>query len=424
MSVQVEKLENNMAKQTIEFAAEEFVAATTKAYNKNKNQISVPGFRKGKVPQAMVEKMYSASMFYEEAANDLIPGAYEAAAKESGLDITSYPEIDVVQMEKGKNFIFTAEVALRPEVELGAYKGVEIEKVITEVTDEDMEEEIKKVQEQNSREVTVERVAENGDTVMIDYAGSVDGVAFDGGTAEGQALVLGSGTFIPGFEEQLIGAAAGADVDVNVTFPEEYHAKDLAGKAALFKVKVHEVKTKEYPEVDDEFAQDVSDFETLAEYKEDLKKRLEERKAETAKAERQQKVMNIVVENAKMDIPEAMVKKSTDDMMNQYAQDLAAQGLSMDIYFQYTGMTPQQLAEQMKPQALANIKNRLVLDAIAAAENVEITDEEIEAEIKRLAETWKMEADKVREYMDVDLMRKDMSAQKALDMITDAAVEK
>ena len=424
MSVQVEKLENNMAKLTIEVAAEEFVAATTKAYNKNKNQISVPGFRKGKVPKAMVEKMYGASMFYEEAANDLIPGAYEAAAKESGLDITSYPEIDVVQMEKGKNFIFTAEVALRPEVELGAYKGVEIEKVITEVTDEDMEEEIKKVQEQNSREVTVERVAENGDTVMIDYAGSVDGVAFDGGTAEGQALVLGSGTFIPGFEEQLIGAAAGADVDVNVTFPEEYHAKDLAGKAALFKVKVHEVKTKEYPEVDDEFAQDVSDFETLAEYKEDLKKRLEERKAETAKAERQQKVMNIVVENAKMDIPEAMVKKSTDDMMNQYAQDLAAQGLSMDIYFQYTGMTPQQLAEQMKPQALANIKNRLVLDAIAAAENVEITDEEIEAEIKRLAETWKMEADKVREYMDVDLMRKDMSAQKALDMITDAAVEK
>ena len=424
MSVQVEKLENNMAKLTIEVAAEEFVAATTKAYNKNKIQISVPGFRKGKVPQAMVEKMYGASMFYEEAANDLIPGAYEAAAKESGLDITSYPEIDVVQMEKGKNFIFTAEVALRPEVELGAYKGVEIEKVITEVTDEDMEEEIKKVQEQNSREVTVERVAENGDTVMIDYAGSVDGVAFDGGTAEGQALVLGSGTFIPGFEEQLIGAAAGADVDVNVTFPEEYHAKDLAGKAALFKVKVHEVKTKEYPEVDDEFAQDVSDFETLAEYKEDLKKRLEERKAETAKAERQQKVMNIVVENAKMDIPEAMVKKSTDDMMNQYAQDLAAQGLSMDIYFQYTGMTPQQLAEQMKPQALANIKNRLVLDAIAAAENVEITDEEIEAEIKRLAETWKMEADKVREYMDVDLMRKDMSAQKALDMITDAAVEK
>ena len=371
MSVQVEKLENNMAKLTIEVAAEEFVAATTKAYNKNKNQISVPGFRKGKVPQAMVEKMYGASMFYEEAANDLIPGAYEAAAKESGLDITSYPEIDVVQMEKGKNFIFTAEVALRPEVELGAYKGVEIEKVITEVTDEDMEEEIKKVQEQNSREVTVERVAENGDTVMIDYAGSVDGVAFDGGTAEGQALVLGSGTFIPGFEEQLIGAAAGADVDVNVTFPEEYHAKDLAGKAALFKVKVHEVKTKEYPEVDDEFAQDVSDFETLAEYKEDLKKRLEERKAETAKAERQQKVMNIVVENAKMDIPEAMVKKSTDDMMNQYAQDLAAQGLSMDIYFQYTGMTPQQLAEQMKPQALANIKNRLVLDAIAAAENME-----------------------------------------------------
>lgn len=424
MSVQVEKLEKNMAKLTIEVTAEEFAAATTKAYHKNKNQISVPGFRKGKVPQAMVEKMYGPSIFYEDAANDIIPGAYEKAAKESGLDITSYPDIDVVQIEKGKPFIFTAEVALRPEVELGEYKGVEIEKVSTEITEEDIEAEIKKVQEQNSREVTVERAAENGDTVVIDYAGSVDGVAFDGGTAEGQELVLGSNTFIPGFEDQLVGAAAGADVDVNVTFPEEYHAKDLAGKAALFKVKVHEVKTKEYPEVDDEFAQDVSDFETLAEYKEDLKKHLEERKVQEAKSEKQQKVMDVVVGNAKMDIPDAMVKKSTDDMMNQYAQELGAQGLSMDVYFQYTGMTPQQLAEQLKPQALANIKNRLVLDAIVAAENIEITDEDIEAEIKNLAETWKMEADKVREYMDVDVMRKDMSAQKALEMITEAAVEK
>ncbi len=424
MSVQIEKLENNMAKLTIEVAAEEFVAATAKAYHKNKNQISVQGFRKGKAPQAIIEKLYGASIFYEDAANDLIPGAYEAAAKESGLDITSYPSIDVVQVEKGKPFIFTAEVALRPDVELGEYKGVEIEKVSAEVTEEDIEAEIKKVQEQNAREVTVDRPAENGDTVMIDYEGSVDGELFEGGSAEGYGLVLGSGSFIPGFEDQLIGASAGADVDVHVTFPEAYHADDLAGKEALFKVKVHEVKTKDYPIVDDEFAQDVSDFDTLEEYKEDLKKTLAEKKAQEAKAEKQQKVMDVVVGNAKMDIPEAMVRKSTDDMMNQYAQELGAQGLSMDVYFKYTGMTPQQLAEQLKPQALANIKNRLVLDAIVAAENIEITDEEIEAEIQRLAESWNMEADKVRSYMDVDLMRNDMSAQKALEMITDAAVEK
>ena len=424
MSVQVEKLENNMAKLTIEVAAEEFVAATKKAYNKNKNQISIQGFRKGKAPQALIEKLYGASIFYEDAANDLIPGAYEAAAKESGLDITSYPSIDVVQVEKGKPFIFTAEVALRPDVELGEYKGVEIEKVSAEVTEEDIEAEIKKVQEQNAREVTVDRPAENGDTVMIDYEGSVDGELFEGGSAEGYGLVLGSGSFIPGFEDQLVGASAGADVDVHVTFPEAYHAEDLAGKEALFKVKVHEVKAKDYPIVDDEFAQDVSDFDTLEEYKEDLKKNLAEKKVQEAKAEKQQKVMDVVVANAKMDIPEAMVRKSTDDMMNQYAQELGAQGLSMDVYFKYTGMTPQQLAEQLKPQALANIKNRLVLDAIVAAENIEITDEEIEAEIQRLAESWNMEADKVREYMDTDLMRNDMSAQKALEMITDAAVEK
>ena len=424
MSVQVEKLENNMAKLTIEVAAEEFVAATKKAYNKNKNQISVQGFRKGKAPQALIEKLYGASIFYEDAANDLIPGAYEAAAKESGLDITSYPSIDVVQVEKGKPFIFTAEVALRPDVELGEYKGVEIEKVSAEVTEEDIEAEIKKVQEQNAREVTVDRPAENGDTVMIDYEGSVAGELFEGGSAEGYGLVLGSGSFIPGFEDQLVGASAGADVDVHVTFPEAYHAEDLAGKEALFKVKVHEVKAKDYPIVDDEFAQDVSDFDTLEEYKEDLKKNLAEKKVQEAKAEKQQKVMDVVVANAKMDIPEAMVRKSTDDMMNQYAQELGAQGLSMDVYFKYTGMTPQQLAEQLKPQALANIKNRLVLDAIVAAENIEITDEEIEAEIQRLAESWNMEADKVREYMDTDLMRNDMSAQKALEMITDAAVEK
>ena len=423
MSVQVEKLEKNMAKLTIEVEAEKFVAETVKVYNKNKNQISVQGFRKGKAPQALIEKLYGAGIFYEEAADALIQQVYGDAVKESGLDIVSYPSIELVQVEKGKPFIFTAEVAVRPEVELGQYMGVEIEKVETEVTEEELEAEIKRLQDQNSREITVERPAENGDTVVIDYVGSVDGVEFEGGKGENYPLVLGSNSFIPGFEEQLVGAAADADVDVNVTFPEEYHAEELAGKAALLKVKVHEVKTKEYPEVDDEFAQDISDFDTLAEFKEDLMKRLAERKAETANAEKQQKVMDVVVGSAKMDIPDAMVQKSVDDMMNQYAQQLSSQGLSMDVYFKYTGMTPVQLAEQFKPQALANIKNRLVLDAIVAAENIEVTEEDIDKEVNRMAEAWKLEPAKVKELIEEDV-RKDYAAQKALEIITDAAVEK
>ena len=423
MSVQVEKLEKNMAKLTIEVEAEKFVAETVKVYNKNKNQISVQGFRKCKAPQALIEKLYGAGIFYEEAADALIQQVYGDAVKESGLDIVSYPSIELVQVEKGKPFIFTAEVAVRPEVELGQYMGVEIEKVETEVTEEELEAEIKRLQDQNSREITVERPAENGDTVVIDYVGSVDGVEFEGGKGENYPLVLGSNSFIPGFEEQLVGAAADADVDVNVTFPEEYHAEELAGKAALFKVKVHEVKTKEYPEVDDEFAQDISDFDTLAEFKEDLMKRLAERKAETANAEKQQKVMDVVVGSAKMDIPDAMVQKSVDDMMNQYAHQLSSQGLSMDVYFKYTGMTPVQLAEQFKPQALANIKNRLVLDAIVAAENIEVTEEDIDKEVNRMAEAWKLEPAKVKELIEEDV-RKDYAAQKALEIITDAAVEK
>ena len=423
MNVQVEKLENNMAKLTVEVEAEKFVAATVKVYNKQKNQINVQGFRKGKAPQAIIEKMYGAGIFYEDAADALIQEVYGDAARESGLDIVSYPAIDVVQIEKGKNFIFTAEVAVRPEVELGQYMGVEIEKVDTEVTEEDIEAEIKRLQNQQAREITVERAAELGDTVVIDYVGSVDGVEFEGGKGENYPLELGSGSFIPGFEDQLVGAAAGADVDVNVTFPEEYHADDLAGKAALFQVKVHEVKTKELPEADDEFAQDISDFDTLAEFKEDLAKRLAAGKEEDAKAERQQKVMDIVVANAQMDIPAAMVQKNVDDMMNQWAQQLQAQGIPMDVYFQYTGATPAQVAEQFRPQALANIKNRLVLDAIVAAENITVTDEDIDAEVKRMADMWKMDFDKVKELIAEDVI-KDYAAQKALEIITAAAVEK
>ena len=423
MNVQVEKLENNMAKLTVEVEAEKFVAATVKVYNKQKNQISVQGFRKGKAPQAIIEKMYGVGVFYEEAADALIQEVYGDAARESGLDIVSYPAIDVVQIEKGKNFIFTAEVAVRPEVELGQYMGVEIEKVDTEVTEEDIEAEIKRLQNQQAREITVERAAELGDTVVIDYVGSIDGVEFEGGKGENYPLELGSNSFIPGFEDQLVGAVAGADVDVNVTFPEEYHADDLAGKAALFQVKVHEVKAKELPVADDEFAQDISDFDTLAEFKEDLAKRLADAKKETAAAERQQKVMDIVVANAKMDIPAAMVQKNVDDMMNQWAQQLQSQGIPMDVYFQYTGATPAQVAEQFRPQALANIKNRLVLDAIVAAENITVTEEDINKEVQRMADMWKMDFDKVKELIEEDVV-KDYAAQKALEVITAAAVEK
>ena len=423
MNVQVEKLENNMAKLTVEVEAEKFVAATVKVYNKQKNQINVQGFRKGKAPQAIIEKMYGAGIFYEEAADALIQEVYGDAARETGLDIVSYPAIDVVQIEKGKNFIFTAEVAVRPEVELGQYMGVEIEKVETEVTEEEIEAEIKRLANQQAREITVERAAELGDTVVIDYVGSVDGVEFVGGKGENYPLELGSNSFIPGFEDQLVGAVAGADVDVNVTFPEEYHADDLAGKAALFQVKVHEVKAKELPVVDDEFAQDISDFDTLAEFKEDLAKRLADAKKETAASERQQKVMDIVVANAKMDIPAPMVQKSVDDMMNQWAQQLQAQGIPMDVYFEYTGATPAQVAEQFRPQALANIKNRLVLDAIVAAENVTVTEEDINKEVQRMADMWKMDFDKVKELIEEDVV-KDYAAQKALEIITAAAVEK
>ena len=423
MNEQVEKLEKNMAKLTVEVEAEKFVAATVKVYNKQKNQINVQGFRKGKAPQAIIEKMYGAGIFYEDAADALIQEVYGDAARESGLDIVSYPAIDVVQIEKGKNFIFTAEVAVRPEVELGQYMGVEIEKVDTEVTEEDMAAELKRLQNQQAREITVERAAELGDTVVIDYVGSVDGVEFEGGKGENYPLELGSNSFIPGFEDQLVGAAAGADVDVNVTFPEEYHADDLAGKAALFQVKVHEVKAKELPELDDEFAQDISDFDTLAEFKEDLAKRLADGKKETAAAEKQQKVMDIVVANAKMDIPDAMVQKNVDDMMNQWAQQLQSQGIPMDVYFQYTGATPAQVAEQFRPQALANIKNRLVLDAIVAAENIVVTEEDINSEVQKMADMWKMDFDKVKELIEEDV-KKDFAAQKALEAITAAAIEK
>lgn len=427
MSVQIEMLEKNMAKLTIDVPAAEFEKAITKAYNKNKGQISIPGFRKGKVPQIMVERMYGPAIFYEEAANFVMPEAYEKAAEESNLEIVSRPVVNVTQMEKGKDFIFTAEVAIKPEVALGEYKGIEVEKTEIEVTDEEVDAEIKKTQEQNSREITVERPAENGDTVVIDYAGTIDGAAFDGGSAQGHSLVLGSNSFIPGFEDQLVGAAAGSNVDVHVTFPEDYHAKELAGKEAVFACTVHEVKTKEYPEIDDEFAQDVSEFDTLAEYKEDVKKNILSRKETEAKSAKQQKVMDKIIENATMEIPDAMVDTQAAGMVDEYAQRLSYQGLSMDQYFKFTGMNAQTLKEQLKPQALKNIQSRLVLEAIIAAENIEVSEDELNAEIEKMASMYQMEVDKVKELLgdaEKENIKKDLAAQKAVEFVTDAAVEK
>ena len=427
MSVQVEKLEHNMAKLTITVPAETFNKAITQAYKKMKNQISIPGFRKGKVPQAMVEKMYGAGMFYEDAANIVIPEEYDKALAEvKDIKITSQPAIDVTQMEKGKEFIFTAEVATKPEVTLGQYKGIEVPETKVEVTDEEIEAELKKVQEQNAREITVDRPAENGDTVVIDFEGSVDGEVFEGGTAENHPLVLGSGSFIPGFEDQLVGAVADSDVEVNVTFPEDYQAKELAGKAAVFKVKVHEIKKKELPEINDEFAQDVSEFDTLDEYKEDVKKGIAEQKEKAVRQEKQEKIIRQIVENAEMDIPDPMVITQTRQMMDQFAQQMQSNGLSMAQYYQFTGLTPDGLLEQMKPQAQKNIENRLVLEAIAAAEGITASEEEVEKEFANIAERYGLTVDKVKEIFadeETENIKSDIAAQKALDMITEAAVE-
>ena len=427
MSVQVEKLEHNMAKLTITVPAETFNKAITQAYKKMKNQISIPGFRKGKVPQAMVEKMYGAGMFYEDAANIVIPEEYDKALAEvKDIKITSQPAIDVTQMEKGKDFIFTAEVATKPGVTLGQYKCIEVPENKVEVTDAEIEAELKKVQEQNAREITVDRPAENGDTVVIDFEGSVDGEVFEGGTAENHSLVLGAGSFIPGFEDQLVGATVDSDVEVNVTFPEDYQAKDLAGKAAVFKVKVHEIKKKELPEINDEFAQDVSEFDTLDEYKEDVKKGIAEQKEKAVRQEKQEKIIRQIVENAEMDIPDPMVITQTRQMMDQFAQQMQSNGLSMAQYYQFTGLTPDGLLEQMKPQAQKNIENRLVLEAIAAAEGITASEEEVEKEFANIAERYGLTVDKVKEIFadeETENIKSDIAAQKALDMITEAAVE-
>ena len=402
MSFKVEQLEEkNMVKLVIEASAEEFEAGLNAAYNKNKNKISVPGFRKGKAPRKMIEQLYGSQIFFEDAANEIIPDAYADAAKESGLDIVSQPKVSIEQLEAGKPFIFAAEVAVRPEVELGEYKGVEVTKADAEVTDADVEEELKKVQDQNSRTVSVEdRAVKDGDMTVIDFEGFIDGEAFDGGKGENYPLTIGSHSFIDTFEEQMIGMNIGEEKELNVTFPEDYHAENLKGKPATFKVTVKEIKEKQLPELDDDFAQDVSDFDTLAEYKDDLKKKIAERKESEAKAKKESEAIEKVVEAAKMDIPQAMIDTQVNRMLEDFAMRLQQQGLSVEQYFQYTGMTADKIMEEMKPEAVKRIKNSLVLEAVAKAENIEVSEEEFEAELQKMADMYKMEIEKIKEFME------------------------
>ena len=418
MSVQVENLEKNMAKLTIEVDAAEVEKAIQAAYMKEKKSISVPGFRKGKVPRQMIEKMYGAGIFYEEAVNTLIQENYPAAADESGIDIVSRPSIEVVQIETGKPFIFTAEVAVKPEVKLGKYLGVQVTKVDTEVTDEEVDAALEKERGNNARTVSVtDRPVAVGDTAVIDFEGFVDGVAFEGGKGENHSLEIGSHSFIDTFEDQLVGKNVGDEVDVNVTFPEQYQAAELAGKPALFKVKINEIKTKELPALDDEFAQDVSEFDTLAEYKESVKKNLEEQKENEAKRTKEDEAIQKIIDKSEMEIPEAMLETQCENMVNEFAQRIAQSGLSMEQYMQFSGLTVDKLKEQVRPEAETRIKSSLVLEQIAKEENIEVTDEEIDAEVEKMAAAYGMEADKLKEYMgdsEKASMKRDLAVTKAV----------
>lgn len=428
MSVQVENLEKSMAKLTIEVAADEFEAALNKAYQKSKNKINLPGFRKGKAPRAMIEKMYGAGIFVEDAANIIIPDAYESAAKESELEIVAQPEIAVEQAERGKPFIFTATVAIKPDVTLGDYKGIEVEKKEAEVSEDEISAEIDRVRESNARMITIDdRATQDGDTVVIDFDGYVDGEQFEGGKAEDYTLVLGSHSFIDNFEDQLVGKNIGDDVEVNVTFPEQYQAEELQGKPALFKVKIKEIKVKELPELDDDFAQDVSECDTLDAYKEEVKSKLVKTKEDDIKREKEDAVIEKIIENATMEIPEQMVDAQTRQMTQEFAQRLQSQGLSLEQYMQFTGLTPQKMQEELKPQALKRIQSRLVLEAVVEAEKIEATQEDIEKEIENMAKMYQMEADKLKELVGEEEKKQialDMAVQKAVEFVVDAAVEK
>ena len=428
MSVQVETLEKNMAKLTVEIEAERLEKALDAAYNKQKKSISMPGFRKGKVPRAMVEKMYGVEVFYEDAANILLQETYPEAYDESGLEIVSRPEINIVQIEKGKPFIFTAEVATKPEVTLGEYKGLEVDKVSTRVTQKEVEAKIEEEAEKNARTVTVEdRAVQDGDEVILDFEGFVDGEAFEGGKGENYPLTIGSGSFIPGFEDQLVGAEAEKEVEVKVTFPEDYHAEELKGKEAVFKCTVHEIKAKELPEIDDEFAAEVSEFDTLDEYKADVKAKIKEQKAADGKRNQEDQAVEQAVKNAEYEIPQPMIDTQTTQMVEDFAQRIQSQGITLEQYFQFTGLTAEKMMEDMKPQAIKRIETRLVLEAIAKAENIEITDEKVDEELAKMAESYKMEVEKLKEFMgenEKKQMKEDLAVQEAVTFLVENAVEK
>ena len=427
MSLQVEKLEKNMAKLTIETDVEEFEKAIEKAYQKQKSKISIPGFRKGKVPRQMVERMYGKEVFFEEAANIVIPDAYDKALDECEEEIVSSPKIEVTQIEAGKPFVFTATVALKPEVKLGKYKGVKIDKIETEVTEEEVDAQIEKERENNARNVTVDdRPVEDGDMTTLDFEGFVDGEAFEGGKGESYPLTIGSGAFIPGFEEQLVGAKIGEETEVKVTFPEDYQAEHLQGKEAVFKCTVKEIRKKELPELNDEFASDVSEFDTLAEYRADVRKNLEEQKAKDAKREREDAAVKAAVEDSEMEIPEAMLETQQKQMVDEFAQRITMQGISMEQYLQMTNTNYQQMVDRVKPQAEERIRSRLVLEAVAKAEKLDATDEEYEEELKVMADVYQMETDKVRDLMgerEKKGILQDLAVRKAAEFITENAKE-
>ena len=426
MSLQVEKLEHNMAKLTVEVAAEDVEKALQAAYLKQRKQINIPGFRKGKVPRQMIEKMYGPEVFYDEAANNMIPDAYAKAYDESELDIVSQPKIEVVQMEKGKPFIFTAEVATKPEVTLGDYKGLKVDKVSTRVTQKEVDEEIEKERERNARTIEVtDRAVQDKDEVTLDFEGFVDGVAFEGGKGEDYPLTIGSGSFIPGFEEQLIGAEIDKEVEVNVTFPKEYHSEELAGKDATFKCTVHTIKAKELPELDDEFASEVSECETMDAYRAEVKKNIKERKERTGKEKKENQAVDQAIENAQMDIPEAMIEFQVRQMADDFARRIQQQGLTVEQYFQFTGMTAEKMLEEMRPQAEKSIKTRLVLEAIVKAENIEVSDERVEEELTKMAEAYQMEVEKLKEFMgenEKKQIKEDLAVQEAITLLVNESV--
>ena len=427
MSLQVEKLEHNMAKLTIEVAAEEVEKALQAAYLKQRGKINIPGFRKGKVPRQMIEKMYGAEIFYDEAANKMISEAYGKAYDECELDIVSQPSIDIVQLEKGKDFIFTAEVATKPEVKLGEYKGLKVDKYSTRVTQKEVDEEIEKERERNARTVEVtDRAVEDKDTVTLDFEGFVDGVAFEGGKGTDYPLTIGSGSFIPGFEEQLIGAEIDKEVEVKVTFPEEYQAAELAGKDAVFKCTVHAIKAKELPEADDEFASEVSECETMEAYRAEVNQKIKDRQESEGKAKKEDQAVEQAIENAEMDIPQPMIDLQVRQMADDFARRIQQQGLTVEQYFQFTGLTQEKMMEEFEPQAVKRIKTRLVLEAIVKAENIEVSDERLDEEIQKMADAYQMEFDKLKEYMgeaEAAQMKEDIAVQEAVTLITDASVE-